>query len=586
MKDWRTHLTFLFFTFSFVLISVRLFEIQVLKHDYYKALAEGQHWASKKLSAGRGEIFSGDSFPLVLNARAYLLYAEPPKVENAEKLSEVLAKILSEEDGNDDYGSLKAQGRRPISEDHSNLADALRKKLQLDLAWVALAHKIPPEQKERIESLGFSGLGFEEEPRRIYPEGNLAAHLLGFVGKNSQGVEQGYYGLEGYYDGDLRGRFGELSEEKGATGKPILVGGYYKIPPEDGRDLILTINRSLQFGVEKKLAQAVLRYGATSGTAIVMNPATGAVLVMASFPAYSPAAYEKIYREEEEAPSFLDPAISVTYEPGSVLKAVTMSAAVDTGTVTPKTEFYDSGPLEVSGHWIHTWNRKYHGRETVVEILQHSCNVGAAWVGLKLGAASLSDYFLKFGIGSLTGVDLEGEATGIVKPLSQWYAIDLATAAFGQGVSVTPLQLVTAFSAIANKGVMMKPYVVSGLRDRSGMIAFKPKRVREVISRETAEIMVEMLTAAVEGGEAKFFVLKRYRVAGKTGTAQIPVGGQYDPRKTNATFVGFLPSHPRFVMLVKLEEPSSSIYAAETAVPLWMDIAEDLIGSFGIPPDR
>jgi cell division protein FtsI/penicillin-binding protein 2 len=222
----------------------------------------------------------------------------------------------------------------------------------------------------------------------------------------------------------------------------------------------------------------------------------------------------------------------------------------------------------------------------MIEILQHSNNCGAAWVAEQLGAKTLRDYFLKFGLDEPLGIDLEDEDTGIVKELPDWRPIDLANAAFGQGVSVTPLQLVSIFSTIVNQGVMMKPYLVSEIREGEKIIEIKPKETVRVLSAKSAEIMKEMLTAAVEGGESKFYNLTTHRVAGKTGTAQIPVGGKYDPTKTNATFVGFLPSHPNFVMLVLLRQPSASIYAAETAVPVWVEIAKELTVYYGVEPDK
>jgi cell division protein FtsI/penicillin-binding protein 2 len=364
------------------------------------------------------------------------------------------------------------------------------------------------------------------------------------------------------------------------------VGGYRKVPAEDGRDLVLTINRTLQFIVEKKLNQAVSDYGARGGVVIIMEPRTGAILAMASNDAApDPEAETKDSPKTGDEPLRIDP-IALTYEPGSVLKALTMSAAIDTNTVKPQTTFMDSGPITVSGYTIDNWDGKHHGEESMIEVLQHSNNIGAAWVAQKLGAKTLRDYFLRFGLGKPTGIDLEGEDTGVVKDLSEWRPIDLATASFGQGVSVTPLQLTRIFAAIANGGELVRPFVVLELHDADRVIKVKPEVVGRPISKKSAEIMVEMLTAAVEGGEAKYYNIKTHKVAGKTGTAQIPVGGRYDPRKTNATFVGFLPHDPRFVMLVMLRQPSSSIYAAETAVPLWMDIARELIVYYGIEPDK
>lgn len=582
MKGLRTNLLLAAFCLSFLLIIFRLFAIQVREHRRFEVLAGSQHWVGVELPAARGRIFSRDDFPLVDNQTAYLVYAEPPGVADAETAAKSLAKVLVEED-------FDSEARRLVSA------------LEQDLQWVPLAHRISPETKKKIEELKIESIGFEEEPKRFYPEGDLASQLLGFVGSDEWGQEQGYYGLEGFYNGDLRGRPGRIVEERDALGAPIPVGGYRKIPAENGRDLVLTIDRSLQFTIKQKLAAAVEKYGAESGTVIVMESQTGAVLAMANFPTYDPAEPDVsmasmvsgVSTEEGEAkeledsePQWTNPAISETYEPGSVLKALTMSAAIDTGTVTPQTTMVDSGPITVSGYKVDNWDGKHHGEETMIEILQHSNNIGAAWVGQQLGAKVLRSYFLKFGLGEPLGVDLEDEDTGIVKDISEWRPIDLANAAFGQGVSVTPLQLVSIFSTIVNEGKMMTPYIVDEIRENGKVIETRPKEVRQVMSKKSAEIMVEMLTAAVEGGESKFYNLKTHRVAGKTGTAQVPIEGRYDPQKTNATFVGFLPSYPRFVMLALLRQPSSSVYAAETAVPLWMEIARELTVYYGIEPDK
>ncbi len=588
-------LSIIFLSFL-TIISGRLFQLQILKHNELTALAKGQHWGAAEIPAARGRIFSADGFPLVENQMAYLVYAEPPQVVDVGATSKRLAEILMEESSKSQAPNPKQiPSTKPQTTTEEEEAERIKQSLNQDLQWVPLAHKVSPETKEKIEALGIEGIGFEEEPKRLYPEETLAAHLLGFVGSDEQGQDRGYYGLEGFYNGDLKGRPGKIVEEKDASGQPIPVGGYQKIPAENGRDLILTLDRTVQFLVEQKLAAAVEKYGAKSGSVVVMEPQTGAVLAMANFPTYDPAdpgtqitqiESAKSIEESAQSADWTNPAISETYEPGSVLKALTMSAGIDTKTVKPQTTMQDNGPITVSGYTVDNWDGKHHGEETMIEILQHSNNCGAAWVAQQLGSETLRNYFLKFGLGRPLGVDLEDEDTGIVKELSEWRPIDLANAAFGQGVSVTPLQLTTIFSTIVNKGVMMKPYLVDEIRENDKVIKIKPKEAARVLSVQSADIMKEMLTAAVEGGESKFYNLKTHRVAGKPGTAQIPVGGRYDPTKTNATFVGFLPSHPNFVMLVLLRQPSASIYAAETAVPTWMEIAKELTVYYGIEPDK
>ena len=601
LRFWRLNSLLILFLSLLIIITGRLFQLQVLGHEKFSVLAAKQHWGSAEIPAARGRVFSADGFPLVENQIAYLVYGEPPNINNVTTAAQRLGEVLWEENpkfeirnssaSGDSLNLKQIQSTNDLNSKHEEI-ERIEGALSQNLQWVPLAHKVSPETKEKIEALGIEGIGFEEEPKRFYPEKTLAAHLLGFVGSDEQGQDQGYYGLEGFYNGDLRGRPGRVVEEKGASGEPILLGNYKKIPAENGRDLMLTLDRSVQFLVEQKLAAAVKKYGAESGSVVVMEPETGAILAMASFPTYDPAT-RKHRTENTETQNFSDsvlqwtnPAISETYEPGSVLKALTMSAGIDTKTVKPQTTMQDSGPITVSGYTVDNWDGKHHGEETMIEILQHSNNCGAAWVGQQLGAKQLRNYFLKFGLGEVSGIDLEDEDTGIVKELSEWRPIDLANAAFGQGVSMTPLQLAAIFSTIVNKGVMMRPYLVSEIREDSKVISIEPKESARVLSAKSANIMVEMLTAAVEGGESKFYNLKTHRVAGKTGTAQIPIEGRYDPTKTNCTFIGFLPSYPEFVMLVLLRKPSASIYAAETAVPTWMEIARELTVYYGVEPDK
>ncbi|MCG2686197.1 penicillin-binding protein 2, partial [Candidatus Parcubacteria bacterium] len=393
---------------------------------------------------------------------------------------------------------------------------------------------------------------------------------------------------------------GKILEERDAAGNPIVWGEYHRVSPQHGRDLILTLDRAVQFLVEEESKEAVAKYGALSGTVIILDPKTGAVWAMANYPSFDPAELvgegvegskgskgaEGVGGEEETGDERRNLAIAATFEPGSVMKMITMSAGIDTGQITPQTTFYDAGPLTISGHTVDTWDGKHYGEESMIEVLQHSNNVGAAWVAQQLGVSTLREYLLKFGLGKSVGIDLEGEDTGVVKDASEWRAIDLATAAFGQGISATPLQVASAFAVVANDGVLMRPYLVARILDGDKAVEIQPQKVRRVLSSDNAEVILKMLEAAVEGGESRFYNLPNYKVAGKTGTAQIPREGRYDPRKTNATFVGFFAKSRKFVMLVKLEEPSSSIYAAETAVPTWMQIAKRLALYWGVEPDH
>ena len=578
------------FLFVSVIFVIKLFFIQIIDHEKYKALAQEQYWNLQDIPARRGNILSRDGFMLATTQTYYLLFIEPQKVENKDKLirnlSESLSLIKSADESirEEEKSVQKLQLKATYEEKIEGIVNS-------GLYWVILEHNLTPLQKEEIEKLGLVGVGFEEEPVRFYPEGSLAAHVLGFVASNEKGEKQGYYGIEGKLDADLRGKPGRVVEEKDAMGVPILVGGYTKVPPVNGRDIVLTIDRSVQYLVEKHIKEGVEKYDAVSGSVIVMNPMSGQIIALANYPTYDPAKFMDEEKESTQSPhrktlERINIAISETYEPGSIMKPLTISSAVDLKKVKPETTFEDKGPVSYSGYVIDNWDYKHYGTQTIIQLLQKSNNIGAAWVGHLVGSKNLSEYLLNFGLGVKGGIDLEGEDTGTVRDYTTWTDIDLANIAFGQGISVTPLQMLGAFNVIANGGELFQPQIILEIREDGKTLTIPPRKVRRVISSETAETMVDMLTEAVSGGESKYFNLKNYNISGKTGTAQIFVDGNYDPTKTNATFLGFLPGTKSFSMIVRLDRPSTSPYAAETAVPLWMTITDDLVKYYGIPPDK
>jgi stage V sporulation protein D (sporulation-specific penicillin-binding protein) len=564
---------------TFVLVA-RLFQIQIIKHKYYEALAQEQYWDVQEIPAKRGDILSSDGYPLATTQVSYLVYAEPKMVEDKYKAIRSLTQIM---------GRINKYELESPYEFYEN---KFEQSLNTDLYWVKLHGELTPDEKNEIESLGLKGIGFEEEPKRYYPEKTLSSHVLGFVAHDENGNPRGYFGIEGRFDGDLRGRPGRIIEERDAFGAPILVGGYKKVDPIEGRNIILTINRAVQYLVEGHLKRGVEEYGAVSGSVIVMDPSTGDVIAMANYPTYDPANFNDFGAAIEDGAEIRrvsverrNLSISQTYEPGSVMKGLTVATAVDLGKVNPETTFVDSGPVQYSDYVIDNWDRKHHGVQTIVQLLQKSNNIGAAWVGHQVGSENLSEYLKKFGLGSTLGIDLEGEDTGIIRDHQIWTDIDLANISFGQGISVTPLQMLNSFNALANNGNLMRPRIVKEIVDMEENIVMPVKVQEKVVSSETADTMVYLLTQAVEGGESRYYNINSYKIAGKTGTAQIPVGGKYDPRKTNATFLGFLSESKKFSMIVRLEEPTSSVYASETAVPLWMDITRDLVKYYGVPPD-
>ena len=557
-------------TFLFVVVFFRLFQIQILNASKYRALAREQHWSKEEFPAKRGTIYTADGFPVAMSiAQSFLSINITPETSQNE-----IKKILYE-----------FYDRKDIDQCFANAFQKFGQSADVKRYRCEFAQPITIEQKNIILNAtnNSRALSFNDKYTRVYPEKDMLSHVLGFLGKNNKGDQVAYYGLEQYYDGYLSGRDGLLVQEKDASGKPILFGGVASYDGIDGSDLSLTIDRKKQFILEKHLKESFERHNPKSAVGIILEPQTGKVLAMAKYPSFIPSDY----REIEDQVTIRNDAIGGVYEPGSILKSLTMSVAIDLGKVKPEDTYNDTGPKIFSDYTVDNWDGKHHGVIDMTRVLQLSNNIGIAWVGKQAGDAQLIEYFKQYGMNKFTGIDLGGEEKGLMNDNLPLRDIELANLSFGQGISVTPIQMAMAFTAIANNGTMMKPYIVSKIKSSDKEQIINPQPIAKPISAQTASIMVDMLTQTVSGGEAKFFVSKKYMIAGKTGTAQVPVKGGYSPDRTNATFVGFLPKYKNFVMLIKLEEPTSpSGYAAETAVPTWMAIADELAGLDGLLPDR
>jgi cell division protein FtsI/penicillin-binding protein 2 len=554
----RIWIVFLFFILFYSAIFSRLFYWQIWSSGRLKNQAISQHFFRFSLPPKRGTILSSDGYPFIMNQQAYLVYAEPKNISDVDGFSTRIGDILSIPSA-----SLSSQLRIP------------------GRLWVPIQHKVDSELADRLKLLKEKGIGFESEPKRYYPEASMAAHILGFVGLDQNGLDRGYFGLEGFYDRELRGKEGSLQIEKDVQGNPILIGQTFRVDPQDGRNLILWVDRTVQSIVEKRLNEGIQKYGAKEGSIVVMDPKTGGILAMASFPSYDPREYALSEKER-----YINPIVGSTYEPGSTFKVLIMAAGINAGVITPNTTMEETGPVEVSGYQIRTWNNQYNGLVSMTDVLIHSSNVGMVFIGNKLGKEKLLSAIKSFGFGKITNIDLEDESAPEMREDTEWREIDLATASFGQGIAVTPLQMVRAVSVIANGGSLMEPRVVKAIKDANGKtVTIPPKKIQQVISKKTAQEVTEMMVVAVDKGEAKFAKPQGYRIAGKTGTAQIPVEGHYDDKKTIASFVGFGPAdNPKFVMLVTLREPSSSQWGSETAAPLFFSIAKDLFVYYGISP--
>jgi cell division protein FtsI/penicillin-binding protein 2 len=389
----------------------------------------------------------------------------------------------------------------------------------------------------------------------------LAAHALGFVSQSdADSGESGRYGAEKFYDDLLTGKTGEAKEDK-------------ILSPETGADLALTIDPSIEREAERSLENLIKNYSASGGSVVVMEPQTGKILAMGSFPSFNPNAYA-----DSDLSAFINPVTQKIYEPGSVFKVITMAAGIDAGKITPETIFEDTGKLIVSGRTIQNWDLKAHGKVTMTQVIEQSINTGAAFAQKKVGDAVFREYLDRFGFGEKTGIDLPGEVKGDLRRLVPGApAVAFATASFGQGVAVTPIEMINAIAAIANGGKLMRPYVNA---------AEAPRVLRQVISPETARQVTQMMVSAVD--KAEVAKIKGYSIAGKTGTAQVPdfARGGYTDKVIN-TYIGFGPaSNPKFIILIKLNEPAGAPLAGLTVVPAFRDLAQFLLNYYNIPPDR
>ncbi len=572
----RVRIVVIFLIFCFLLVVARLFYWQIIRGKELAAKGLSQYFYTLTLPARRGEILSSDGSVLAGSKQAYLLYAYKPNFSgNFKEVSIRLTDLLMLESENE-----ASPGAKSFDDLKSDFANQIFSKLFKKSVWEILAKGLDSSQKNVITGWHTPGLGFQSSWSRFYPEASSGAHIVGFVGQDTAGQPKGYSGLEGYYERELKGLPGSLKQEKDVFGNPILVGSFSETPMVSGRTISTYIDRYAQKILEVELLKGINKYGAIAGEAVIMDPSTGAVMASASYPNYNPADYL-----EFDQKWLKNPVISEGYEPGSTFKTVIMAAALDSKAVEPDTKCdICAGPISIGQYLIRTWDGKYHPEIDMTDTIVHSNNTGMVFAARRLGKDKLLEYIKKFGFGSLTGIDLQGEISPGLRP--EFKDIDLATTAFGQGIAVTTIQMLRAVAAIANGGVLETPILAEKVgSDSQNMIVVNRKSGERVISKETSEKLTEMMVKAVVSGEAKFAAPKGYRIAGKTGTAQIPVAGHYDNEKTIVSFVGFAPAdNPKFAMIVKLREPISSQWGSETAAPLWFNIAKKLLLYWGISP--
>ncbi len=537
-----------------LLIMAQLVRLQVLEHERLRKEAVTSHLRPLYLSAPRGRIWDRHHYLLVGNTTRYRITADPTSISDLGKTVNLLAPVLGIAPG-------ELRARMAVSPTHA-----------------LLATELPSEVGQAVKALDLWAVYAEPSWRRTYPEGGLAAHVLGFVSFE----DKGYYGVEGYYNAILCGQ---------KITQTLLSDVWFGVSPFDfqpmvqprpGVDLVLTIDRTFQALTEAELERALVETGASRGTIIVMNPRTGEILAMANRPTFDPTAFATTPAEQ-----FTNPAISAAYEPGSVFKILTIGAALQEGTIQPDWVYNDTACTEIGGQLICNWDRKGHGPSTVVDLLARSSNVGAATVATRMGARTFYRGIQAFGIGMPTDIDLQGEAYDSLRVPGdpEWHESDLGTNAFGQGLAVTPIQMIAAVAAVANDGIMLRPHVVAQQMDGDQVQTARPVVLGRPLSPEVARTLTGMLAQAIER-EVPQAQVPGYRIAGKTGTAQIPIPGGYDDPWTIASFVGYGPVRdPQLVILVKLDRPTVSPYGSVTAAPVFRRLAARLFILMGIPPD-
>jgi cell division protein FtsI (penicillin-binding protein 3) len=543
------------FGLLFLTVVGRAFYLQILQHENLVKKADKQHQHKVDLTPARGSILDCKGTTLAESIHMDSCYAEPRNIKDVDGTAGVLAPIL---------GIPKKE---------------LVARLSVNKSFTWIVRCLAPDVATRVKNMKLPGIGFVAESKRFYPNMEIGAHVIGFTGRDPDGLD----GIELKYDSTILGNTGYIITERDALGRNIDILNTVIKDSSPGKSVVLTLDKTIQFIAEKELAKAVTESNAKSGMAVVMESDTGKILAMANYPTFNPNAISHYSLAQ-----LRNHVVADSFEPGSTFKVFTIAAALDSSTI-KATEMYncENGTYRIAGRTIH--DDHPHSRLTVSEIIKYSSNIGAAKIGFRMGEEKLSSYLRNFGFGARTGIDLPGESPGSVK--SHWYGIDLATISFGQGVSLSTIQLVTALSAIANGGNLMRPYLVEQILDDDGTVVqkFEPQVVRQVISPETAQKVTKMMeTVTGDGGTGTKAALDGFRVAGKTGTAQKvdPVTHAYSPTKRIGSFVGFVPADkPKLTIAVIIDEPQGVKYGGVVAAPAFRGIAQNSLAYLKIQPN-
>lgn len=538
-------------------LGFRLFQKQIVQSQKYLAQAENQYFVKEKIPASRGTIYTSDMFPLATNSRLYQILAIPRQIKDKQEAATKLAPFVG----------------KPAAE----IFDLINN----DKYYVPpLRKRMTEAEGEEVANLKIKGITIMPENVRMYPAKELAAQVLGFVDADGNG----HYGVEGFYNSELRGVAGTATGSKDTKGRIFSTEGEDKAI--NGANLILTIDQNIQYQAEKILKNAVEKYRADLGTLTVIEPRTGKILAMSNYPSFDPNEYNKVPVEKQGV--FNNTAVSVPWEPGSVFKPLIMSMAINEGKVQSETRNNFAACVKVDSYDICTSTGEAYGDESMTQVLENSDNVAMVWLSDLLGKETMYNYLQKFGFGRKTGIELDSENSGSLADVKKWSNTQRATISFGQGISATPLQLLMATAAIANNGKMMQPYIVQKMEYNNGRSEnHNTKEIGQIIGSDTANKVASMMVSVVENGHGKKAAVKGYKVAGKTGTAEVPKpGGGYYTDRHIGSFVGFAPAeNARFAMIVRLDNPKNTDWAESSAAPTFGEMAAWLLTYLQVPAD-
>jgi cell division protein FtsI/penicillin-binding protein 2 len=548
------------------LILLRLFVVSVGRHTYYSAVADNQHNYYQKINPNRGEIlitdrYSNKPYPVATNSHKDLVYVVPQDIKDPILVAESLGKMLS----------LDKKEILP------KISDQQRK-------YVPIKKLLSDEESKAVSQAKLPGVFLDQEYIRLYPEGEFLSQVLGFLGYKANTDEKvGLYGIEKYLQKELAGTPGEIATQADKKGNWIAGAKRDFTPAVDGTTIQLTIDRAIQFKAESVLKDTVSKHGADSGSVIIADPKTGAIIAMANYPTYDLNQYNKV----KDAKVFSNIATTESYEPGSTMKAVTMASGIDLGVVSPSTTYTDTGSIEISGYKIKNSDGKAHGTVPMTTVLDDSLNTGAIFVEQQITNSKFLGYLKGFGFGEPTNIELP-EGSGNLTNLKNNVQINFYTSSFGQGISVTPLQMLQSYMPLANDGKLMQPYIIDSRILPNGTVQkTEPKLVRQVISQRAASLISGMLVDVVENGHGKKAAVKGYYIGGKTGTAQVASKGVYVQNDNIGSFLGYGPiENPKFVMLVFVNHPRDVKFAESTAAPAFGEIAQFILNYYNIPPTR